>query len=172
MAGLNIPRQVTHEAKPVCLCDSGSRSGSRNGGSLGASLDSSHSSRGSSRGRSDGGINGGNSSRGSLGVCGTVARDVAGLGTLVADLAGGAEGTAVGGSAVTGDVAELAAGVALHGLSLAVASEVVGTTALVAGGGARITLESTTEALEPTTGTSRTASTGGGGVGAVALEEC
>jgi hypothetical protein len=65
-------------------------------------------------------------------------------------------------------VAELAAGVALHGLSLAVASEVVGTAALVAGGGARITLESTAEALETTTGTGGTASTGGGGVGAVA----
>lgn len=96
---------------------------------------------------------------------------MAGLGTLVTDLASGAEGAAVGGSAVTGDVAELAAGVALHGLSLAVASEVVGATALVAGGGARITLEPTTEALETTTGTGRTSSTGGGGVGAVALEE-
>jgi hypothetical protein len=180
IARLDIPRQVTHEAKLVCLCDSGSRSSSRNGGSLGASLDSSHSSRGSSRGRSDGSINGGDSSRGCLGVGGTVARDVAGLGTLVADLAGGAEGAAVGGSAVTGDVPELAAGVALHGLSLAVASEVVGTTALVAGGGAGVALETTTEAtLEAATasaasgGTSRgtSASAGGGGVGAVALRE-
>lgn len=95
---------------------------------------------------------------------------MASLGTLVADLAGGAEGAAVGGSAVTGDMAELAAGVALHGLSLAVTGEVVGATALVAGRGARIALEATTETtLETTTGASRTASAGSGGIGAVAL---
>lgn len=53
----------------------------------------------------------------------------------VAGLASGRKRTAVGSSAVTGDVTELAAGVALHGLGLAVAGVVVGATALVAGGG-------------------------------------
>jgi len=58
------------------------------------------------------------------------------LAAAITGLAGGVEGTAVGGGAVAGDVAELAAGVALHGLSLAVAREVVGAAALVAGRGA------------------------------------
>jgi hypothetical protein len=67
-------------------------------------------------------------------------------------------------------VAELATGVALHGLSLAVTGEVVGATALVASGGAGIALEAAAEALEATAGASGTASAGGSGVGAVALE--
>lgn len=92
-----------------------------------------------------------------------------GLGALVADLAGGAEGTAVGGSAVTGDVAQLAAGVALHGLGLAVTGKVVGATTLVAGRGAGETAKAAAAALEATAGSGGTASTGGSGAGAVAL---
>ncbi len=56
------------------------------------------------------------------------------LTTLVAGFASSVEGTAVGGGAVSGDVTKLAAGVALHGLCLAIAGEVVGATTLVAGG--------------------------------------
>jgi len=65
-----------------------------------------------------------------------VPADVAGLATPVAGLAGSVERAAVRGRAVTGDVTELTASVALHGLSLAVASEVVRTAALVAAGSA------------------------------------
>lgn len=61
------------------------------------------------------------------------------LTALVAGLASGVERATVGSSAVSGDVTELAAGVALHSLSLAVTSKVVGTTALVASGRARTT---------------------------------
>lgn len=59
------------------------------------------------------------------------------LATLVAGLASSVQRSAVGGSAVPRDVSELAAGVALHGLSLAIPRKVVGATALVAGGSAR-----------------------------------
>lgn len=53
----------------------------------------------------------------------------------------------------TGYTHELAAGIALHSLSLAVTSEVVGSTALVAGGSARVATESTAETTgEPSTG--------------------
>ena len=95
-----------------------------------------------------------------------VAGDVASLTAAVARLAGCVEGAAVGGSAVTRDVAwervssgrhrgvaahtELAASVALHGLSLAVAGKVVGASTLVAGGRARATSEATSEATEAT----------------------
>jgi hypothetical protein len=70
---------------------------------------------------------------------------VTSLGALVADLTGGAERATVGSGTVTRDVAELAAGVALHSLSLAVTGEVVGATALVAGSGALVAAEATTE---------------------------
>jgi hypothetical protein len=75
-----------------------------------------------------------------------VAGDVASLTALVASLASRVERATVGSSAVAGDVAELAAGVALHGLSLAITSEVVGAAALVAGGRARAAGESATAA--------------------------
>lgn len=75
-------------------------------------------------GRSAGGVDG----------LGAVSADVAGFTTPVAGLAGSVERASVRGRAVTGDVTELAASVALHGLSLAVASEVVRATALVAAG--------------------------------------
>lgn len=99
------------------------------------------------------------------------------LGALVADLASGAQGTTVGCGAVTRDVTELAAGIALHGLGLAVTRKVVGATALVASGGAGVSLETTTEAaLEATTASATSggtcggssASSGSGRVGAVA----
>lgn len=69
-------------------------------------------------------------------LLGAIPGDVASLSALVAGLAGGVEGATVGRGAVARDVAELAAGVALHGLSLTVTREVVGATALVAGRGA------------------------------------
>jgi hypothetical protein len=173
---ISVSRRFTHQEKfrklSLHLCDGGSRSRSRNGSGLGASLDNTDSSGGGNRSisSSDGSINGGDGGRGSLGVGRTVAGDVASLGTLVADLTGGAEGAAVGGGAVARDVAELAAGVALHGLSLAITGEVVGATALVAGRGTGVALEATAEtALETTAGAGGTASAGSGGVGAVAL---
>jgi len=69
-----------------------------------------------------------------LALLGAVARYVARLAALVARLAGRVEGPAVGGGAVARDVAELAAGIALHRLRLAVASKVVWPAALVARG--------------------------------------
>jgi hypothetical protein len=57
---------------------------------------------------------------------------VTGLAALVASLAGSVERTAIGGSAVAGDVTELAAGIALHRLRLAVSGEMVWSPALVA----------------------------------------
>jgi hypothetical protein len=71
---------------------------------------------------------------------------VAGLAALVAGLAGGVERTTVGGGAVARNVAKLAAGIALHGLSLAVTGEVVGATALVASRRARAASEAATTA--------------------------
>ena len=69
----------------------------------------------------------------------TVLRNVADLSTPVARLASFVvDSAAVRGRAIARDVAQLAAGVALHGLGLAVASEVVGPSALVAGRGASI----------------------------------
>jgi hypothetical protein len=66
-------------------------------------------------------------------LLGAIPGDVASLTALVAGLAGRVERAAVGRGAVARDVSKLAAGVALHGLSLAVTREVVGATALVAG---------------------------------------
>jgi hypothetical protein len=76
-------------------------------------------------------------------LLGAVARDVSSLTALVAGLSSGVERATVGSGAVSGDVAELAAGVALHSLSLAITGKVVGTTALVAGGRARAASEAT-----------------------------
>lgn len=59
---------------------------------------------------------------------------MSGLTALVAGLASSAEWSAIWRSAVTANVAELAAGEALQSLSLAVSGEVVALTALVAGG--------------------------------------
>lgn len=71
-----------------------------------------------------------------------VAGYVSRLTALVASLASSAEWSTVWRSAVAGDVTELAAGEALQSLSLAVSGEVVALTALVAGGWAWSTLES------------------------------
>lgn len=107
-----------------------------------------------------------------VGLVGAVARDVAGLAALVAGLAGSVEGTAVGSSAIAGDVTELAAGVALHGLSLAVAGKVVRATALVAGSGASTASKATTsETAEAATANGSTAGDASGRVGASALWE-
>lgn len=82
-------------------------------------------------------------------------RDVTGLRALVTDLAGRAQRATVGSGAITRDVTKLSAGVALHSLSLAVTSEVVRTTTLVAGGSTRVAAKSTAE----TTGESSTRTT-------------
>lgn len=85
---------------------------------------------------------------------------MASLATPVAGLASSVERATVRGRAVTGDVTELAASVALHGLSLAVASEVVRATALVAAGSAA-TSETTTAASEATSEGSASTATDG-----------
>lgn len=96
---------------------------------------------------------------------GAVAADVASLTAPVAGLASGVERATVRGGAVTGDVTKLAASVALHGLSLAVASEVVGTTALVAAG-STATGETTAAASEATAeGSASTTANRGNGSG-------
>lgn len=148
--------------RQVALCDGGSRSRSRNGDGLGAGLNGSGHRGSGSRSCVD--------SRGTgLGVGRAVAGDVAGLGALVADLTGGAERATVRGGAIARDVAQLATGVALHGLGLAVTSEVVWAAALVAGGSARVAAKAAAEALVATAGTSTTASTRSSWVRAVAL---
>lgn len=94
-----------------------------------------------------------------------VPADVASLTAPVAGLASGVERAAVRSRAVTGDVTELAASVALHGLSLAVASEVVRATALVAAGSAA-TGEATAAAGKATSeGSTSTTANGGNGSG-------
>jgi hypothetical protein len=85
---------------------------------------------------------------------GAVAGDVASLTAAVARLTSRVERTAVRGRAVTGDMAELAAGVALHGLSLTIAGKVVGASTFVAGGRTRATSEAAPEATETATGSS------------------
>ena len=77
--------------------------------------------------------------------------DVAGLTALITGLARCVEGAAVGSGAITRDVTELTASVALHRLRLAVTREVVRTTALVAGRGARTTGEPATSETETAT---------------------
>lgn len=114
---------------------------------------------------------GGNLARGVL--LGAVPGDVASLATLVAGLAGSVERATVGSGAVARDVAQLATGVALHGLSLAVAGKVVRTTALVAGGGTGAAGEATTavtaSVAATTHGGAATAHSRADGVGASAL---
>lgn len=84
------------------------------------------------------------------------------LAAAVASLAGSVERATVGSSALARDVAKLAASITLHGLSLAITSKVVGTTALVAGSRTRATKETTTEATTRTrsTATKTSSSTG------------
>ena len=148
------------------LCDSSRRS-SNNGGSLDSSLDSS--SGGSSRSISSRLRRSDSRSSGSL-VGWAIPGNVASLSTLVADFTGRAERASIGSSAVTGDMTELATGIALHSLSLAVTGKVVWTTALVAGGSTRVAAKAAAEALETSTRTtSATTSAGGSGIRAVTL---
>lgn len=104
-----------------------------------------------------------------------VAGDVTGLATAVAGLASSVKRAAVGSGAVSRDVAELTAGIALHSLSLAITGEVVRATALVAGSRTGTASESTTS----TKATSKTATAHrsttahrADGVGASALSKC
>jgi hypothetical protein len=97
-----------------------------------------------------------------------VLRDVADLTAAVACLAAIVERATVWSGAVARDVTELAAGVALHGLSLAIASVVVRSTTLVAGRGARNTGISPAEAAA-VAATRSTSATAGTAVRAVAL---
>lgn len=102
-----------------------------------------------------------------------IAGDVTGLTALVASLAGSVQGAAVRGSAIPGDVAELATSITLHGLGLAVTSKVVGATALVASCRARaVGKASTTIAADEaaTANGSATAHTSIAGVGASTLQ--
>lgn len=107
-------------------------------------------------------------------LLGAVARDVASLTTLVAGLTSSVQRSAVGGRAVARDVSELAAGITLHSLSLAVTGKVVGATALVAGGSPR-TGETATAAKATSVGSTAnrrtsTAHVDAGGVGACASQ--
>lgn len=97
-----------------------------------------------------------------------VAGDVAGFAAAVAGLTRGVERSAVRSRAVARDVAQLAASVALHGLSLAIAGEVVGSTALVASS-RTATTESAPEATAKCTARSTSATSHASArVGAVA----
>jgi hypothetical protein len=93
---------------------------------------------------------------------------VASLTTPVASLASSVEWASIRGRAVTRDVTELAASVALHGLSLAIASEVVRATALVAAGSATTgeataaTGKATSEGRASSTATDRSHGSGTG----------
>lgn len=66
---------------------------------------------------------------------------------------------------------QLAAGVALHSLSLAVTGEVVRATALVAGSSTGVSVSSTETAVESAAGSSRGPGSTGSRSGAVALGE-
>lgn len=104
-----------------------------------------------------------------------IARDVAGLATSIARLSGGVKRASVRSSTVTRDVSEFTASVALHGLGLAIASEVIRPAALVAGGAGGASIEATTrsEATTSITATGNWSSPskiGSGRVGAVASE--
>lgn len=94
------------------------------------------------------------------------------LTALVAGLAGGVERATVGSGAVSRNMAELAASIALHRLRLAITSEVVWATALVTSSRARAACESTasiSSAISTTANWSTTAEADGRRVGASAL---
>lgn len=84
----------------------------------------------------------------------------------VAGLSGSAQRTAVRGSTVPADVAELSASIALHGLGLTITGVVVGSAALVAGSRSGTSESSTTSESKPSTAHRRTSteSTSGGAV--------
>jgi hypothetical protein len=102
-----------------------------------------------------------------------IAGDVASLATAVAGLASSVERAAVGCSAVTGNVTQFATGVALHGLSLAIPSKVVWSTALVAGSRTRAASKGAPSAKSTECAAGRTCSSAShasssAGIGAVA----
>lgn len=119
-------------------------------------------SRLSNSGRRSNGRRNRGSSRGSSRVAvdfslGAVPRNVAGFAAAVAGLAGSVEWAAVRSGAVTGNVSELATGVALHGLSLAITGEVVRSATLVASSRASAASEAAPEASITATGSASTA---------------
>jgi hypothetical protein len=79
---------------------------------------------------------------------------MASLSTLVAGLAGSIERSTVRSCTVPGDVAELAASIALHSLGLAVPSKMVRAATLIAGCRSRATSE-TSAAAEASVSTTR-----------------
>ena len=86
----------------------------------------------------------------------TFSRDMSGFSTAVAGLSGGVKRAPVRGCAIFRDVAEFAAGVAFHGLGLAIAGEVVRSAAFVAGRCAVSNSEAASESAESTTRTAGT----------------
>jgi hypothetical protein len=97
-----------------------------------------------------------------------IPRNMTGLAASVASLASSVQGTTVGSSAVAGNVAQLAAGIALHGLCLAITSKVVRATTLVASCRARTTGKATTTvATRETTSAHRSTTTHGTGTDGV-----
>jgi hypothetical protein len=131
-----------------------SRNRGRDDGSGGRNLGGSRSSRGS--------ISSSDRCRLAVGLVllTTFAGDMASLATAVASLASSVERTSIRSSALARDMSELAACVTLHGLCLAVASEVVGTTTLVASSRTRTTSETAAETATRTGGTATETSSG------------
>lgn len=99
----------------------------------------------------------------------TLPGNVTSLAAAVAGLSSSVQWTAIWCGAVAGDVAKLAAGVAFHGLSLAVTGKVVWSAALVAGSRTSTTSETATEPSVSTTRSGCTASSTSAGVGAGTL---
>ena len=92
--------------------------------------------------------------------------DVTSLATAVAGLASSVEGAAIGSGTVARDVSQLAAGIALHGLRLAVTSIVVRSSALVASRWTSTSSKSTTESSIPATRNASSTARARVGVGA------
>jgi hypothetical protein len=91
-----------------------------------------------------------------------IAGNVACFTTSVAGLASSVEWASVGSCAIAGDVTKLATGVALHGLSLAIAGKVVGTATLVARGRTRTAWEAATAITASKSATSHRSTTAHG----------
>lgn len=100
---------------------------------------------------------------------GALARDVTGLATAIASLSSSIQRAAIRSSAVTGDVTEFPAGVALHCLRLAIPSVVVRPTTFVARRGTRPTSKSAAETTVSAARNTCTTTTGYAAVGASAL---
>lgn len=96
---------------------------------------------------------------------------MASLTALVTGFASSVERTAVGGSAIARDVTKLATSIALHSLSLAITSKVIGATALVTSGRASTASKAATSEAAPVASTgdgapARNSNAGGGWAGA------